>query len=531
MHRKKIITWLTLIILVLSLGVVGAFYDAQNAGLEFIFSHAILKSFAQFLGDFGDLEKQRSAQALASCYLAVLLTATGVISGIVSLFKDRFDRAKIKSWSGHTVVVGLNSLGLECVKNAINNDELVVGVDIDEDAVENASSLFSSSRAIFVTADASDPMGLEELGNIVSAEKFVVVAPNNLEILDSWLEVHEQNQKITSVARKAYFNMTHSVSIEALRQACDYSVKLKSIDVQAFCPSMNLVLKALRTHPIDSLPDAHRVGRITEIGIYATKDNVEIALNAIALISHFASNAKLSVTLYGADLSAIEKRSPLFEIINLVEPSDTRDCSYDNFYIVADSSYDIVKAKTILRDVSRTTKVIPICTSSISRGILGDIADYSVQPIFEPPWEHGKEIDGLAIQIHDFYRSKYGDLAPWSELEQWAKDTNRNAARHIPVKLRALGFEICTDNEGEGLPILNKAQLDELSPMEHVRWCAEKKLAGYKFGAKKNSLRRTHPDLIPFADLNEDAKDKDKLMISKLPEMLENVGLKVFPIK
>lgn len=47
----------------------------------------------------------------------------------------------------------------------------------------------------------------------------------------------------------------------------------------------------------------------------------------------------------------------------------------------------------------------------------------------------------------------------------------------------------------------------------HEEWRKFKEAAGWKYGAEKNVLKKTHPCLVPYSDLPEYQKDKNRLFL------------------
>lgn len=174
------------------------------------------------------------------------------------------------------------------------------------------------------------------------------------------------------------------------------------------------------------------------------------------------------------------------------------------------------------------------------------------------------EADQIAKEIMMFYDDKYGKQEieshrgqphfecyvdrKWAVGQQeWERESNRQAADHIGVKLALLGLG-WTAADGERLRTLleDKASgaLDLLARLEHRRWCAERLLGGWRplppgedrrpwfkkgeerspseaalISRLKNDLR-WHADLIPFEELPDHERNKDYGMIGNLPALL-----------
>ena len=107
----------------------------------------------------------------------------------------------------------------------------------------------------------------------------------------------------------------------------------------------------------------------------------------------------------------------------------------------------------------------------------------------------------------DILRSK-PTFKVWDHLTEHQKDVNRNAADHIKVKVRSVGCDTAQPDLVGDWEKLSAEQLDMLSRMEHERWAAPLWMSGYKPG-KRNDAARTHPDLVPYDELNQSTKDYD----------------------
>jgi hypothetical protein len=117
-----------------------------------------------------------------------------------------------------------------------------------------------------------------------------------------------------------------------------------------------------------------------------------------------------------------------------------------------------------------------------------------------------------------------GTPIQWDDLPENMRHANRAAADHITVKLAAIG---CLAVAGTAPPFaFTEAEIDALARIEHRRWCAERLLRGWRLGERDDD-RRLHPDLVPFAALTEEAREKDHDAVLALPEVLTLAGLSI----
>lgn len=157
---------------------------------------------------------------------------------------------------------------------------------------------------------------------------------------------------------------------------------------------------------------------------------------------------------------------------------------------------------------------------------------------------HEKQ-DAVAMALHEDYRKRHGG-DEWSKLTEAFRDSNRLAADHISVKLRAIGLRMADKGEGEpaDLTVFKTTEdknaapepgLELLAEMEHSRWCAERWLLGWRFGEPKDREERIrlkiNRDLVPWADINPEERKKDWEQMRAIPDALGMVGKMIVSAK
>ena len=68
---------------------------------------------------------------------------------------------------------------------------------------------------------------------------------------------------------------------------------------------------------------------------------------------------------------------------------------------------------------------------------------------------------------------------------------------------------------------------DDLAMYEHNEWWDEKLGKGWKYNDKKNVDEKKSPCLIEWDDLDEGSKEYDRDTIKNIPQLLDNIGLKI----
>jgi hypothetical protein len=144
-----------------------------------------------------------------------------------------------------------------------------------------------------------------------------------------------------------------------------------------------------------------------------------------------------------------------------------------------------------------------------------------------------RERDALARAIHeDFVRARAREgrsaedpsMQPWEVLDETLKDSNRQQADHIAVKLRFIGCRSVPIDPAAALPAaLTDPEVELMARMEHARWNAERFLGGWTPGPK-DVARKVSPYLVPWEDLPENIREYDREAVRQIPHLLSLIG-------
>lgn len=136
--------------------------------------------------------------------------------------------------------------------------------------------------------------------------------------------------------------------------------------------------------------------------------------------------------------------------------------------------------------------------------------------------------DMLAREFHEAYRVLYPAAKKWEDLSEEFRDSNRQAADHIPVKLRALGYHLEKATTPGRIRGFQKEQIELLAKMEHARFCAERRLAGWTYGPETIRERKINRTLVKWDDLPPEEREKDHGQINAIPAALYRMGLGIY---
>jgi hypothetical protein len=135
-------------------------------------------------------------------------------------------------------------------------------------------------------------------------------------------------------------------------------------------------------------------------------------------------------------------------------------------------------------------------------------------------------------EVTDQEKKTHSALLPWEDLPEEEKEQNKSAVRDIPHKLGRIGYVMipARSNEPAEFP-KGEEDLERLSIMEHERWMNTKLQAGWQYAKETNKPAKEHHALLPWEDLPEEEKDKDRDLVRAIPRLLTEIGYTVVDLQ
>ena len=123
-------------------------------------------------------------------------------------------------------------------------------------------------------------------------------------------------------------------------------------------------------------------------------------------------------------------------------------------------------------------------------------------------------------------------LSDFDDLPDEIKYSNFDNAAHIPTKLLSIGYKIRHVKKGfKPFALhLNDEEIETMARVEHMRWSWEKRLNGWSPGSIKDDIKKTHPSLIPYDQLSESEKEKDRELVKLIPAFLQDIDYEASPV-
>jgi len=145
----------------------------------------------------------------------------------------------------------------------------------------------------------------------------------------------------------------------------------------------------------------------------------------------------------------------------------------------------------------------------------------------------------LAKTIHEKYLKDQKDIkpkddpamTPWENLLEDFKESNRQQADHIPVKLKAVGCDFApVVGRKPTLIKFTDEEIEIMAEMEHDRFVGERFLQGWSSGPR-NLEKKTSPYLVVWKEITEEIKEYDKQTVRGIPELLAKAKFEIYRLK
>jgi hypothetical protein len=136
----------------------------------------------------------------------------------------------------------------------------------------------------------------------------------------------------------------------------------------------------------------------------------------------------------------------------------------------------------------------------------------------------GRERDGWTYGPRDNARKTHPLLVPYAQIPETYKDSNRATVRNIPRKLAAIGCRMAAARTVDPPRSFTPDELGVLDRVEHELWMEERIAAGFELGEPTDEHPNRSPYLVPFDELPDDVRQRDRDLIVAIPDILARAG-------
>jgi hypothetical protein len=563
----------------LILGTIGFLHYHPDGQGDVSFTNALYHTFQLFALHTPHFEKRVPLTLEIGRWLGAVSTIMAVLGVARRMFREEQTAFQLRQLNGHTIVCGLGRRGLAVVRRLRNQKRKVVVVEKvpQPEAAEACRKL----GAYLVIGDASHSEALQQAG-IERAQMLIALCPED----STNCEIAANARSVCSTPKEAEAALQCRVQVgdpEARRtlQVWLAEDQSKHQAVVHFFDTYDPEARYLLVHGLPMDHDGIKPGEKRQVHLIILgfgKMGRTLAVRA-AQLSVFAQPGRLKISVIDRD-SAVRENELLFRHPYIKEvcdfdfkpfegiSADTRKflkelCgrrdSFTSVAICFDNEQRALEIALQLRQLVESNDVRVAVRLSGQSGLANLMRAEGAEPHSstnlrpfgreERATESGALADDsaeqFARQIHVSYiemrkREATGDrimlerlahdpaLRDWDELSEDLRESNRQQADHIHIKLRALGMEVAEASDPR-LPVkeFTAEQTEMLAEMEHRRWVAERRVANWTYAPVKNERRRENPNLVAWEKLSEVTKDYDRTAVRQMPALLTGAGKRI----
>jgi len=511
-------------------------------------------------------------------WLAPVTLVGGAIGVARSFFGSKLDHWIARGLHGHHIICGLGWRGYTLAMDLLAGGERVVVLDPSPDGGSLES--FKKRGGIHFPIDESHPAALNSAG-IEGAATFTALTPNDSLNLATVLTME---LKEATVRRRSSLKIFAHIGSVAYRDSLDRSSLLGAMphglaSVRSFNVHANLARLLFENFPLETA--GHEDGAVNiDRQIHLILGDLGEEASALAVhsarIGHYLGCRKvhLHVIASGAinAVNALKVAYPNFDLCCAsIQGSNTETAPEFGHFVAAiirsrpNDCFTVFPSFAVsasnLETTLRVHEAVPACYSfrmPIPRGMQELLAPVIAQnPLLASriiPFPSlaqycgkeavfGEKLDEVAKAIHhNWYSQTSGLIAsakaqrnfdkvreleakptykPWNTSTEEQKDANRSQADHFHIKFRAAGLNPSTITKSIWLDWCkaNEEALEHLARVEHERWAAHLWLAGWVKGPRKDD-KKTHDNLVPYDELDNDTKDYDRATLQGLSHYL-----------
>lgn len=509
-------------------------------------------------------------------YLGPCVLGYAAVGAILAMYGEQFNRFAVRRLRRHVVIAGLGAAGYR-LANAFAADGWPV-VAIDSDAA-NVSIVGCRERGIRVlVGDATDPKLLRQAG-LDKATLLVALCGKDQVNIDvaaaaRTLTAGDRSEVLTTLAGFDDFHLWQVMKAPALVDRDESAFRLELVNLWAVAAEL-----LLEEHPPfpEHHPGSPHVVVVSDEGL---ADSLLIGVLRRWMAAERGASDFLRLTLVGAPPELLEdlaERNPeLGEIDSCRLELWDRGSIGDNgsglnagaapvaptfagaptdasavYVALASETAALATALTLRHRMGRWDETpIVVVVEDDEAGVAHAVkrGGPAMKGIHAFGWlsrtllpapllesTATEVIARLGHLLHCQHQRQLGltaredpSLVPWEDLPSSLRESNRFWADGIAAKLGSLRCVVVP------APLLDPqrstfgfsdSEVARLAPFEHERWSADMKRMGYQRGPRD---ARHHPLIdVPFDQLPEENKEKDRAHVRTIPHVLARAGFRI----
>jgi hypothetical protein len=536
-------------LVVILLGFIGVTRYQEAAGALDPPTNRLYLALQLFVLEGGSLAGPVPWQLEVARVAAPVLAGYAILRLVAIMFREQVGRIRMRALRGHTVLAGLGRKGTLLAHALLERGEDVVVIEIDPANAE--LDTFRALGGLVLPGDARGPASLVR-ARVREAQRVIVLCgadATNLEVAARVRELaggrpHNSLHCIVHLTDPELGLLLSAAELERYGEA---PVRVDFVNVYEVAAHALLAAHPPSPHPDGSPPVVAIVGS----GPMASHLLLALARAWAALAPERGDPLPIVVSgTDGGTAAGLRRRHPELEQLADVREADglaalCDSWNLDRVFVCPDdpqaAAAHALELRGLLAGVPARIVVVLEERSGVGRLLEGmpvppggpELAAFGLlDEACCPEVFLAGMTEVLAKALHEAYRAAVMPgsphdpaLLPWGELPEHFRESNRDQAAHIAVKLRAVGRTLgpIADWRDARLPF-PPLEVEAMARLEHDRWMAERRRVGWRPGPR-DPQRRTTPYLVPWEELSEAVRDRDRLFIRRLPELLASVGL------
>lgn len=539
--------WVALLVL----GIWGFLRQAEALGIDVRFLDQLYFTLQLAALSYTGPRDMVNWQLQIARFAAPMLAAGTLLQSASIVFREQFARWRAHRAREHTIVCGLDGVGVRLVEALVADGRRVVAV---EDGGSTAGA--ATATALGVPVVLGDPTDVAVLAaaRLDRAQRLVAATPSdgvNVAIASAARAIASRGGRppLRCAVRVTDGDLAHLLRSAEL--ASDDAIRMEFFNVHE-----RAAHALLATHPVpgdDSSAHLLLVG-LGQFGgavlLHAAQRRAEVSRHRLAVT---VVDRSASGRLNGLMLQHPALRGAIDAItldLDTDAPTEPAVAAFDSrlgqlpptLVVVAfeDESSAWSSALFVRR---RVDERVDIVVRTNSDGGLGQRLHDAVRddgrivpfPVFANACSveliEGGVREQLARSIHDDFvaRGTGGDYErPWDDLDDAARESSRSSADAIIGRLGSVGFELEPLRQwGTVSDVFGPDHVERLAADEHARWKAERERDGWTWGAVRDDAAKRNPLLVEWAELPDDAKEHNRATTRSLPQMLARAGFEV----
>lgn len=477
---------------------------------------------------------------------ATFFSATAMLLG--RRLRREFRLLRLRFWSDHHVICGLGEKGWEIARGIKARQPAARVVVIDPVLAPPLAERCDKEAICMLAADAAQPRVLEQ-ARVARAREIIVITPEdatNVRIAAE-LCLHKPPPGRTP---SGFVHLSDIHLREALQEwsEANASAPFRGPALHFFDVFDNEARRVLLELPLDGAGIGKTDGRSVHLVLLGfSRMGRSLALRA-AKMGHFANGKPLRISVI--DRNGDQHRERFLFRHPVLAGNGICQLAFHTMEVEslqarrqmeqwAEESDTLLHVAVCLDNDARAIEVAlrfrRLLQGHPDRNLLVRIRSHrSLAPILEMQRSPGQaaimpfgmiegstvenafrheHAESLARAIHEHFLQQRAGRSPgpaesdpssrdWEGLREDFRESNRQQADHLGIKLRAIGCEaVDTAQPGSAIEALDRGDVELLAPIEHRRWLAERWLAGWQHGTPSDKEQRRSEHLVPWDKL------------------------------